>query len=256
MQGSVKRTIKRFTDNSPEEIEDLVAVEKKLIISVNGKSVLSLYCTPVMIRELVVGILMTEGIMGKGQWCADDIAISLGEEVTADIKADVEVNTGAGVITSGCVGGITFPEKRGVKRLPAGDLPSIRTEDLRGVYGKFQGLSELYKLTGCVHSSAISDGSDILCVAEDIGRHNAVDKVIGCCLLEGIDFSGKIMLTSGRLSSEIASKCARWGIPLIASRTAPTDMAVKIADEAGITVVGFLRGRRLNVYTHMERVVA
>jgi FdhD protein len=94
-----------------------------------------------------------------------------------------------------------------------------------------------------------------LCLAEDIGRHNAVDKVIGYCLLEGISFSDKIMLASGRLSSEIVSKCAKWSIPIVASRTAPTSLALEIAEKSGLTVVGFIRTDRLNVYTNPQRII-
>ncbi|MFA5354056.1 MAG: formate dehydrogenase accessory sulfurtransferase FdhD, partial [Thermodesulfovibrionales bacterium] len=120
---------------------------------------------------------------------------------------------------------------------------------------QFQDASELYKVTGCVHSAALSDGKEILCLAEDIGRHNAVDKVIGYALSEGIPFEGKIMLASGRLSSEIVSKCARWGIPVVASRTSPTSLAVEIAEKYGVTVTGFIRAERMNVYTHPERIL-
>jgi FdhD protein len=92
-------------------------------------------------------------------------------------------------------------------------------------------------------------------LAEDIGRHNAVDKVVGYCLLEGIPMQDKIILVSGRLSSEIATKCARWDIPIVVSRAAPTALAVDIAEKRGITMVGFMRGKRLNIYTHPERII-
>ncbi|MCL5423238.1 MAG: formate dehydrogenase accessory sulfurtransferase FdhD, partial [Nitrospirae bacterium] len=105
-----------------------------------------------------------------------------------------------------------------------------------------------------IEKAALSDGRVIMCFAEDIGRHNAVDKVIGYALLENIPFSGKILLASGRISSEISSKCSRWGIPILATRTAPTNLAVEIAEKRGITVVGFMRGNRFNVYTHPERI--
>jgi FdhD protein len=156
-------------------------------------------------------------------------------------------------VTSGCAGGISF--RRTPSKAALADFFSVNPETLKGLFRLFQERSSLYRLTGCVHSAALSDGASVLAFAEDIGRHNAVDKVIGRCLLEGIAFEGKVMLVSGRLSSEMASKCSRWGIPVVASRTAPTDLALRIAEESGITVVGFLRGDRMNVYTHPERVV-
>ena len=130
----------------------------------------------------------------------------------------------------------------------------ITPESLYAVFREFHDRSELYHITGCVHSAALSDGKNIIAFAEDIGRHNAIDKVIGYALLEGIDFSGKIMLASGRLSSEMASKCSVWGIPVIASRTAPTDKAVEIAEKRGMTLVGFVRSNRLNIYSHPQRI--
>ncbi|MBI4823782.1 MAG: formate dehydrogenase accessory sulfurtransferase FdhD [Nitrospirae bacterium] len=252
MDKTVKKTLLRIINSTSKEVIDTIAVEKRLRILVNGKEVLSLYCTPIMLKELVVGILSTEDII-RGQWCAEGIALYYGEEVKADVTAEGTVDVSGGVKTSGCAGGVVFPERE--KALPTSDPLTISAEKLRELYSKFQTLSELYKLTGCVHSAALADTEEILCMAEDIGRHNAVDKVIGYCLIEDIGFKGKIMLTSGRLTSEILSKCSRWGIPIVVSKTAPTDLAISIAEKNALTTVGFLRGRRFNVYTHPERIL-
>jgi FdhD protein len=227
-----------------------VALETRLSVFVNGAHVLSLFCTPLMVRELVVGLLMTEGI-AEGL-CTDRISVSHGDELTAHVEAKGEVRTGGASLTSGCVGGLTFRKTH--TAAAAKDGFAVNAVSLRRLFRKFQARSELYGSTGCIHSAALSGGEDLACFAEDIGRHNAVDKVIGRCLLEGIDFKGKVMLASGRLSSEILSKCARWGIPMVVSRTAPTALALKIARESGVCVVGFLRGERMNVYTHTDRV--
>lgn len=251
MNGYIKRTIIKNTGETFEETEDLIAVEQRLRISVNGKEVLSLYCTPMMVRELVVGLFMSEDII-KGKWCFDRMSIEYGEDVKVDIPADGDVSTDDAVITSGCIGGITFPKRLALQKIE--DPFTVAVEKLKDIFKKYQKASELYHLTGCIHSAGLSDGESILCLAEDIGRHNAVDKIIGYALLEEIPFQGKIMLASGRLSSEIVSKCARWGIPVVASRTSPTSLAVDIAEKSGVTVVGFIRADRLNVYTHAERV--
>lgn len=238
-------------DGSFEYAEDLVAIEKKVRISVNGAEIVGLYCTPHMVRELVVGLMMTEGII-RGNWCADRMSIEFGDDIRVDIPAEGEIVTEGKTITSGCVGGVTFEKKTNTE--PIDDPFAVDKESLRSLFRDFQARSELYKLTGCIHSAALSDGKTIICFAEDIGRHNAVDKVIGYALLENIPFSGKIMLASGRISSEISSKCSRWGIPILATRTAPTNLAVEIAEKRGVTVVGFVRGNRFNVYTHPERI--
>lgn len=252
MNGFIKRKIYKGTIDSLEEREDLIAIEKRLRVCVNGKEVLSLYCTPLMVRELVVGIFMTEDII-KGSWCVDRMSIEYEEDILVDIPAEGEVSTDGAVITSGCIGGITFPKRLSLQKID--DPFQIRMSTLKELFRRFQNASELYKMTGCVHSAGLSDGKEIICLAEDIGRHNAVDKVIGYAILENITFSGKIMLASGRLSSEIVSKCARWGIPMIASRTSPTSLAVDIAEKSGVTVVGFIRADRMNVYTNPQRFI-
>lgn len=251
MEGFLKRNIYRNASNSLEQRDDLIAIEKRLIISVNGKEVLSLYCTPLMVRELVVGIFMTEDII-KGQWCSERMSIQYGDDILVDIPAEGDISTDGAVITSGCIGGITFPKRLKIQKIE--DDFQINISSLKDLFRRFQNASELYKLTGCVHSAALSDGREILCLAEDIGRHNAVDKVIGFSLLEGIPFERKIMLASGRLSSEMVSKCAKWAIPVVASRTAPTSLSLEIAEKSGITVVGFIRADRLNVYTNPQRI--
>ncbi len=251
MESFTKKRIHKNTGASFEELEDSIALEKRLMVSVNGKEVLSLYCTPLMVRELVVGMFTTEDIIGGG-WCAERMTIEYKDDVLVDIPAEGEASTDGAVITSGCIGGITFPKRLSLQEI--NDPFRIEAAVLKDLFRKFQNASELYKLTGCVHSAGLSDGSSILCLAEDIGRHNAVDKVVGYAILEKIPFGGKIMLASGRLSSEIVSKCAKWGIPVVASRTSPTSLAVDIAEKSGVTVVGFIRADRFNVYTHPWRI--
>ncbi|MBI4688896.1 MAG: formate dehydrogenase accessory sulfurtransferase FdhD [Nitrospirae bacterium] len=252
MNTSTKKII-RIKNNSVKEIEDSLAVEKRLRVSINGKELISLYCTPSMIRELVVGLIMTEGII-EGEWCESRMSIEYGDDILVNIRSEgAEISRDGMVITSGCAGGITFAKKPETEKIK--DDFSITAKGLFEIFGEFQSRSELYRSTGCVHSAALSDGKYISAFAEDIGRHNAVDKVIGYSLLEDIKFERKIMLASGRLSSEIASKCSKWGIPILASRTAPTDFAVRIAELRGITLIGFVRSDRLNIYTHPERIV-
>ena len=104
------------------------------------------------------------------------------------------------------------------------------------------------------HSAALSDGKDILFFSEDIGRHNAVDRLFGRALLERLDYSSKMLLTTGRISSEIVSKVARRNVGLLVSRSAPTSSAIELAGRLNITLVGFVRGERMNVYTHPGRI--
>jgi len=252
MEATKKHAILRCKSGVCEKQDDLVAVERRLRVKINGQEILSLYCTPLMVRELVVGLIMTEGI-AEGI-CTERMSIMYGEDlIDVEVHAEGEVRTEGGTVTSGCVGGLTFRKKH--TQTAKDDPFTITTASLKDLFSRFQKLSDLYDSTGCIHSAALSDGEDILCFAEDIGRHNAVDKTIGYAILEGMDFNGKIMLASGRLSSEIVSKCAKWGIPMVASRTAPTALSLTIAEESGVTVVGFVRGERMNVYTYPHRLL-
>jgi FdhD protein len=251
MKAYKTRRILKVTGHASGEIDDVIAVEIKVRISVNGKSVLSLFCSPSMIRELAVGIVHNEGLI-SGEWCAERMTIEYGEEIMVDIPSSGTVSVAEKIITSGCGGGISTTPETGER--PLSDNTSFPVGTVRNIFRDFQRKSELYRLTGGVHSAALTDGENIVSFAEDIGRHNAVDKVIGHCILENIGFAGKIMLASGRLSSEIVRKCARCGIPLLASRAAPTSLAVDIAESAGLTIVGFTRGDKMNIYTGRQRI--
>jgi FdhD protein len=114
--------------------------------------------------------------------------------------------------------------------------------------------SELFKATGGVHGAALCDADNLLIFSEDIGRHNAVDKIFGECILKDISMDNRIIITSGRVSSEILLKVARASIPLLISKSATTNLAVKLANELGVTLIGFVRGERMNVYTHRWRI--
>lgn len=115
--------------------------------------------------------------------------------------------------------------------------------------------NSLYARARGVHTAALSDGQQLVVVAEDVGRHNTVDRLRGECLRQGIDPAGMILLATGRVSSEMISKAARMGCPIVASRTSPTSISVGLAREWNITLCGYVRRNRMNVYTHPERLV-
>jgi FdhD protein len=245
-----KRIIQRQTESSKEK-EDYVAVEKRMKVSLNGKDFITLYCTPLMIKELVVGLFLTEGIITEIH--AENMKIEYGKEIQIDIPV-VDVASAEEIITSRHVAGITLGKKRNFEKVK--DDFVLEADAIKSIFEDFQQRSELFRLTGCFHGAALSDREKILIFAEDIGRHNAVDKVIGYSILNGISFESKAMIVSCRLSSEIVSKCSRWGIPVLASRAAPTDLAIEIAETTGMTLVGFVRGDRMNIYTNPQRIIS
>ncbi len=251
MEPYIKRKIIKYQGASGEETVDSVAVEKKLGLFLNGKELITLHCTPSMIPELINGILLTEKIVSD-IISPDSITLKMNEGINI-----IHVSVAGDAVPEGmhftrCLGGFTFSQGKTFRKIE--DNFVLAPENLKAIFQGFHQRSELFRLTGCFHSAALSDGRSILAFAEDIGRHNAVDKVTGYALLNDISFRAKLMLVSCRISSEIVSKCARWEIPIVASRAAPTDLAVEIAEAAGMTLIGFVRGENLNVYTNPQRI--
>jgi FdhD protein len=159
------------------------------------------------------------------------------------------------IITSGCGKGMTFFDYKDFSQCRKIESKiTISSEKISLLIADFQKMSTLFKETGGVHSAALSDGKEILLFAEDLGRHNALDKIFGEALEKGSALSDKVILTSGRLTSEMVIKILKRGVPVLASPSAPTDMAVRLARQMNLTLVGFARGKRMNIYSASERV--
>lgn len=229
-----------------EEVKGSVVREQPLTVYVNGERFLTLLCSPMQLESLVLGYLWMEKVIGDLE---DVTALTVSE---VDGRADVTLSRPVSlpterILTSGCGGGITFRiDPRLFSRLDSklrvkpADL-SARMKDL------FAG-SIHYQASRGIHGAALADRDRILLLAEDVGRHNAVDKLKGEALRRGLATTDRILLSTGRVSSEMLLKAARMGVPLVASRTSPTEMAVGLAEQLGITVVGYLRPDSLNLY--------
>ena len=160
------------------------------------------------------------------------------------------------LITSGCGRGASFYSRADVASQAVESDAEISTDKVFALVSEFQHGSEVYLSTHGVHSAALADGNSILVFNDDICRHNAIDKVFGRCLLEDIGTDDKVLITSGRISSEIMHKAAKRGIPIIVSISVPTDLAVKLAADLSITLIGSVRGgRRMKVYANDWRVI-
>jgi FdhD protein len=208
---------------------------------------------------MALGFLLSEGILKDRKSLLDvqvdeknyTVSVTL-----ADLPEDVDATFHKKTITSGCGRGITFTDASNLKDLPPNkSFIRISVEEIQALLKKFSSISELFMQTGGVHSAALADQERIHLFAEDIGRHNAVDKIIGKAFLAGIPVADKILLSSGRISGEIMTKVIRNRIPIMISRTAPTCMSITYAEDHGITLIGFARGNRMNIYTHPQRVV-
>ena len=235
--------------------DDLVVEEVPLRILVNGNKYATLMCTPKSMDHLVVGFLISNGMIDGFQ---DILSLEIDDETAVakvSLGSFVTPAEGEKATTSGCGKGEIYLEV--IKHCPYNHSDiSISKDALLANVSKFNKMSDLFQQTGGVHSGALCSIDDILLFHEDIGRHNAVDKLIGEALTSRIALTDKILLTSGRLSSEILIKAARQSIPIIVSRSAPTALAVELALRVNITLVGFARGNRMNIYAGDVRIGA
>lgn len=248
----------KVTAEGAEGVIDEVAAEIPIRLVLNNKPLVTLLCTPTELDALAVGFLLSEGILRDKEslqrleidWSAPAVIIYI-----SDLPDDWEKMFEKKTISSGCGRGITFTNHRIDldRRIRDGDI-SISVEDIRTLLRTFRNISSLYIETGGVHSAALSDGREILFFSEDVGRHNAVDKLIGKAFMQGIAVENKILLTSGRVTSEIMTKAGRNRFPIVISRAAASCMAVSYAEDMGITLIGFARGDRMNIYTWPNRI--
>ena len=241
-----------------EELVDAVASETSLTVEVNGTEVARLLCSPSDEEALAAGFLFTEGLLSERTTLLsleDDKAEGALRVSIAGLADNWTDLLSRKTYASGCGRGVTFSGtvEQAWKEVDRGmlrwSIPQI-TDRLRELRER----SGLYIQTGGVHSAALSDGEKLILFAEDIGRHNAVDKVIGRAFLNGVSLADKILVSSGRISSEIMGKVIRAGIPMLVSRAAPTCRSVSAAEDAGVTLIGFARGDRMNIYSHPWRV--
>ncbi|HEV8640885.1 MAG TPA: formate dehydrogenase accessory sulfurtransferase FdhD [Methylomirabilota bacterium] len=240
------RTFFRLKGERVEEITAEVVREQPLTVYVNGERFLTLLCSPMQLDALVIGYLWMEKIIG-GLEEIRSLEISV-----VDGRADVVLTEPVTlpterILTSGCGGGITFRiDHRLFPRLES----SLRVAPaaLAAQMKELAAAAVHYRVSRGIHGAALSDGARLLVVAEDVGRHNAVDKVKGEAMKQDIATVDRILLSTGRISSEMLLKAARMGVPVVASRTSPTEMAVALAEQLGVTVCGYVRPDGLNLY--------
>ncbi len=240
------RTYLRLRGDQIEEVKKEVVREQPLTVYVNGERFLTLLCSPTKLDALVVGYLWMEKVIASA---GEVTGLELSEvdgNAAVTLSHSVELPTER-ILTSGCGGGITFridhrlfPKLHSSRRITPGAL-SDRMKDLFAA-------AVQYQRSRGIHGAALTDGERLLVVAEDVGRHNAVDKVKGEALLRGIPTEDLILLSTGRISSEMLLKAARMGVPVVASRTSPTEMAIALAEQLNITVCGYVRQGSLDLY--------
>jgi len=242
----------RFSGKGWVRASDHLPSEMALSIHVNRKELVTILCTPTKLNCLVLGFLYAEGIISD---VSDVVSMKVCEE---ESLADVTLSNPEQelpmqkILTSGCGGGATFKSQG--QRVDS-DLV-ITPKQVLSLIKQLQEQMKLYRLCGGVHASALSDTDNLLVVAEDIGRHNTLDKIQGECLLRGLSTRDRLLLSTGRVSSEMLLKAAKMQAPVVVSRHSPTGSAVSLAHDLGIALVGHARGNSLSVYSRPERLQA
>lgn len=245
------------TTESRNRIDKSVARESLLTIFLNGQELVTLLCSPEESKYLAVGFLFSEGLIkSKDEIKKIDVDEWEGVarvETNGDIERDSRFFSNR-LITSGCGGGATFYSDADIAVTKVESQLKTSVDEVFTLTKEFQHHSEVYLSTHGVHSAALCDGTIIRIFCEDIGRHNAIDKIFGKCLLEDMPTNDRLIISSGRLSSEIVRKVAKKGIPILISISAPTSLGVKIADAYGITLIASVSGRKFEVFTNDWRV--
>ena len=233
-------------------IESEVIEEAVVSIYVNGLELASIMSTPDEQDYLALGFLANEGFIqgleeveilhvGDPGCCVD---IWLNHPVTMPPRS---------FITSGCGGGLTYDDPT-LGLTPVEDDLRIEPKALFDVFNQLHTPDSLHARARGVHASGLTDGVRVLIATEDVGRHNTLDKLRGACMLKGIDSRGLLLLATGRVSSEMLRKGVKMGCPIIASRNSPTSMSVEMADAYNVTLIGYVRGGSMRVYTHPQRL--
>ncbi len=248
-----------LSKHSVKSTKEYLAVEEPLDLYVNGELAATIFSTPVMQREQVIGYLLDEGIMRS---IGEVVSLSIREgkamvKLSFDPSSRLATASVYKVITTAC--GLWTPEF--VRLLDRIDKPHvhskhrIRVTELFKMLKEFNMRGDLWRQTGGIHSAAIFQDMRLVGYGEDVGRHNALDKAIGQAALNDADFKRCTVISSGRQPADMVLKAARVGIPIVVSNTSVIYSGVYAAEKTGMTLIGFARGSRLNIYTGGERIV-
>lgn len=253
-----KLPIWQISEGNGRSLEDAVARELPLTIILDDLELVTLLCTPGNLDYLAAGFLFAEGLINS----KDEI-----DKITIDDRRGVVriiTKEGKGLaqellfkrlITSACGRGAAFYSAADAQH-PAKveSRTEISPEEVFALVREFEESSEIYKATGGVHSAALCDTKNILVFSDDLGRHNAIDRVFGECILKGIPTKDRLVITSGRTPSEMVLKVAKGNIPILISISVPTDLSIRLATDLGVTIIGMVRGEKMNIYTGGWRV--
>lgn len=248
----------RYAGDESEQLEKPLVREAPWTIHVNGQELVTLLCTPDKMNFMALGFLAAEGLIQR----LDDVALLRVCEEQEGIIDVMLTNVDAlsvgslpshPILLSGCGRGITFDDLSRSQAKLNSSL-TVSATDISRLMRELRQRAQTYRIAGGTHTSALADSEGLLVVAEDVGRHNTLDKIRGECMFRGISTKDRLVLTTGRISSEMVNKAVKMEVPIVASLTSPTDLGVKLAHTWEMTIVGYVRGDKMNVYTRPDRV--
>ncbi|GGH86305.1 FdhD protein [Pullulanibacillus pueri] len=257
----IQREIIRFTKGESVFKEDTIVTEVPVTVKINGEEFVTMVCTPEYIEDMVIGYLASEGVIRKYEdikdiWVQEDEGYV--HVQTTNVNPYYQNFQNKRYITSCCgasrQGFVFVNDALTAKKMDDIHI-RLKPDDCFRLMNALQSSALTFQQTGGVHSAALCDINGMLLSRMDIGRHNALDKIYGYCLKNDISIKGKIIAFSGRISSEILLKVAKIGCEMVLSKSAPTALALELAEGLGITTVGFIRNDSFNIYTKPERII-
>lgn len=260
METQVMRPIIRVRGTAHEEALDAVVTEHAVTVKINQQEFVTMVCTPEYVEDMVIGYLASERIIRSYAdidrlWYQEKEGIVHVETTKLNPYArDVQNKR---YITS-CCGmsrqGFVFASDALAAKQMEDVHVTVTPEDCYRLMRVMQQQAVTFKETGGVHNAALCDTNGVIVSRMDIGRHNALDKIYGYCMKHHISIEDKVIVFSGRISSEILMKVSKIGCEIVLSKSAPTELALSLAEQLGITTIGFIRNDSLNIYTHAKRV--
>ncbi|WP_283152396.1 formate dehydrogenase accessory sulfurtransferase FdhD [Guptibacillus hwajinpoensis] len=256
---TTERKITRYENGEFKEKEDLIALEKPITIRINHTEFATLVCTPDHLEDMVIGFLASEGVI-RSYHDVEEMLFNNGQgivNVKATVQGSLTSETYTKRVISSCCGKsrhfyLQSDSKTARTIMKAPELTaSVCLANMRTL----QEQSATFKSTGGVHNAAIFKNGEMVASRTDIGRHNALDKLYGYAIRHHLHPSDLSVAFSGRISSEVVIKLSKMGIGVLLSKSAPTELAIQLADDLNITTVGFIRHEAFNVYTKPERIV-
>ena len=240
--------------SKPRDIEGEIVEEGLACISVNGDELATFMCTPFDLDKLALGFLYNERIINS----LEDVRQLHVSKATTCVDVWLHdmnfTRPSRAIVTSGCGGGVTFDDLSGRHEPLTSDL-TADPEQLADLMQQMHLGAASYKRARGIHTAVLAEDEQVLLQVEDVGRHNCLDKMCGAALQQGIETKDKILLSSGRISSEMINKARRLQTPIVCSRTSPTSLSVALAESWNMTIVAYIRNKRMRIYSHPERLL-